>query len=141
MILLYSILGFRDFNKRNEIVEKIIHSKYFQNGKEELKEDNSLKLFESKEQNLWFFSSNLRIYIVLDDVTYEKLFLQYSAPTDFFIKSIKIDLPGIHGKGVNKFFIVKGEDELGFYYSLNKYPTREELTNGLNCIIEQAKLH
>ncbi|PIF69449.1 hypothetical protein [Flavobacterium sp. 2] len=70
MNFISKILGYRDFSKKNEIIEELKKYNFSDFGdKEKLDNVNQLIFFQTRRQQTWLFASNENLYCVLDDIT------------------------------------------------------------------------
>lgn len=93
MGFLNKILGFRDFHKRDQIVEKIRSSELSSSDK--LNSFNHLIIFETNNQKTWLICSEQNLYCVLDEIDSDTLNVRWKMTKDELLDSqnnLKIDL-------------------------------------------------
>lgn len=76
------ILGYRDFKPEENLTRFVTNSKYFNSEVEDVSKAQALKIFETSRQLTWLVSTSERLYCILDDISDDKLHINWSIPKE-----------------------------------------------------------
>ncbi len=152
------LLGFRDFLKLREIIDKIRESSYFnpQIG-EVLENDNGFLIFESVKQKMWLIISNKYLYGIIDDIQSDKTSVSfrislnelYNETLDVSNQHLLTDLDNFQSRKINVTIDPEGiwgnynkiwfaNKKEPYYYSVDLFPSKLSLINMIESYVTRA---
>ena len=124
------ILGYRDFHKRNEIIE-FIKNKFNPTDKEKIESSEEIILFRTSRQQTWLIVSNTTVYCILDDKEKKSILFKWKMNKEELIDSVgnfNLNISTGDYKG-NTGTINFGEQHKGWLYSKKLFQNENDLIN------------
>ena len=132
------ILGYRDFHKRNEIIE-FIKNKFNPTDKEKIESSEEIILFRTSRQQTWLIVSNTTVYCILDDKEKKSILFKWKMNKEELIDSVgnfNLNISTGDYKG-NTGTINFGEQHKDWLYSKKLFQNEKDLINNFKNMVNK----
>lgn len=141
MSFLSKILGYRDFSKKNEILEELRKYKFEKFGdSENLDDTHHLIFFKTRRQQTWLVATNQNLYCVLDDISLNTFDIKWNISKQNLIDQDKVILTisVVSEYSENSGKINFGERHKGWLYSKSIFKEPKELKQAIHNLLMSA---
>lgn len=141
MNIINTILGFRDFKDKKEILE-YLKSISKTKSIEDFENVDSIKLFETSRQRTWLITTNMNLYCVLDDVEKPNLEVRWKMMKKEIVinNSLKLNLDINPNYKQNTGIINFGKNHKKWLYTKGNFTTKKALKNTIEKSIQDKMM-